>query len=344
MDRITAFAAASVLLCSTLAATAQDGPAAQFFEGQTLRLIVGAGPGGGFDQYARLIAPKLGEATGATVVVDNRPGGGGMTAINQVADAEPDGLNVMLINGVPAALGQITEAPAIRFELQQLPFLGRVAAEPWVLLVSKESGYTSLQDLVDASAAGTTVSFAGLGRTDGLTDTAAVACEALGLDCKLIVGFKGSSESALAAIRGDVTGFAVTDRSARDYSSDGSLIPVAVIGRERSTLLPDVPTIFEAVDVPQDKAFWIDFRAGIVDIGRALVTTPGTPEERLAFLREAFRDILSDPLFVAEAEERGLPIDYATGEEVEATVQAVFDALPADRLEAVRDVLLSKYF
>jgi tripartite-type tricarboxylate transporter receptor subunit TctC len=344
VKRMTALIVALFFICSSHVARAQDGSASEFYKDQRIHLIVGTGPGGGFDKYARMLAPKLSAATGATVVVENRPGGGGMTAVNQVASANPDGLSVMLINGVPAALGQLTEAPAVRFQLEELPFLGRVAAEPWVLLVSKESGYDSLQDLVDASAAGKKLTFSGLGRVDGPTDTAAVVCEALSLNCKLVVGFKGSSDSALAAIRGDVTGLGITDRSARDYSSDGSLIPVAVVGRERSKLLPDVPTIFEAVNVPEDKAFWIDFRAGIVNIGRALITTPGTPDERIEFLRNAFRDILIDPGFVHEAEKRGLPISYASGEEVQKTVKSIFDDLPEDRLKAVRDVLLSKYF
>ncbi|WP_167591741.1 Bug family tripartite tricarboxylate transporter substrate binding protein [Jiella endophytica] len=344
MKTISALIAASLLVGASLTASAQENPAADFYKGETISLIVGTGPGGGFDQYARLLAPELSDATGATVVVENRPGGGGITAINQVASADADGLSVMLINGVPAALGQITGAPAVRFKLQDLPFLGRVAAEPWVLLVSKQSGYTSLKDLVEASKGGKTLSFSGLGRVDGPTDTAAVVCEALQLNCKLVVGFKGSSEASLAAIRGDVTGFAVTDRSARDYSQDGSLVPIAVVGHNRSKLLPDVPTIFEAVDVPEDAAFWIDFRAKVVDVGRALITTPGTPDDRVAFLREAFAKILSDPELVKTATDRGLPIDYASGKDVQDTVTEIFGDLPEDKISTIRDVLLSKYF
>ena len=343
----TAILASCLYLAGTLAAAAQNtarDTARHFYEGKTIHWFVGGGPGGGFDQYARLIAPALQQATGATVVVEYRPAGGGMTGINQVEAADPDGLTLMLINGVPAALGQITKSPAVRFKLEGLPYLGRVAAEPWVLLVSKESGYKSMQDLIAASAGGKTLSFSGLGRTDGPTDTAAVACEALALKCKLVVGFKGSSASALAAIRGDVTGIAVTDRSALDFSSDGTLIPVAVIGRKRSKLLPDVPTIFEVATISDDRAFWIDFRASIVEIGRALITTPGTPAERIAFLRQTFEQILNDPAFDRTATERGLPIDYAAGREVQDTIKKVFNDLPTDRLQAVRNVLLTKYF
>ena len=335
--------AAAMLLLAVQAAVAQDKTAGPF-AGQTIHLTVGTSPGGGFDQYARLIAPELGRVTGATVVVDNRPGGGGITAINQVAKAEPDGLTIMLINGVPAALGQITGAPAVRFKLQDLPFLGRVAAEPWVILASKASGYKTLPELVAAGNAGKPISFSGLGRVDGPTDTAAVVCEALALKCKLVTGFKGSGESALAAIRGDVTGIGLTDRSAADYSADGSLVPLAILAHERSKLLPDVPTIFEAVQMPKDRAFWIDFRAGIADIGRALVTTPGTPADRLAALRQAIETVLTDPQFAAEAAKRGLPIDYAPAAKLTQIVTEIFGDLPEDRVKAIKDVLLTKYF
>jgi len=343
MSRLISALAALAVAAGLSAATAQDDPTV-FYQGKNLIFVVPYGPGGGFDQYARMLAPHLDEKTGATVVVENRPGGGGMTAINQIASGEADGLTIAILNGVPAALGQITEAPAIRFDLADLTYLARVNAEPWVLLVSAQSGYDSLEDLVQASEQGEELTFGGTGRADGPTDAAAVVCAALELNCRMVVGFQGSSEVSLAAIRGDVTGFAVTDRSARDYSTGSEdLVPVAVIGRQRSALLPDVPTIFEAADEVKNP-FWIEFRGGIVDVGRAIVTAPGVPEERVEFLRQAFEQILTDPEVVAEAEAKGLPISYAPGSEVAQTVKDVLGEIPEDRLTDIRDVLLNRYF
>lgn len=342
MLRLTSALAAVAVAAGVSAAWAQEDPAA-FYQGRNLIFVVPYGPGGGFDQYARMLAPHLEEKTGATVVVENRPGGGGMTAINQVARGDPQGTTIAILNGVPAALGQITEAPAVQFDLTELTYIARVNAEPWVLLVSAHSGYDSLDDLVQASQAGAELTFAGTGRADGPTDAAAVVCAALELNCRMVVGFQGSSEVSLAAIRGDVTGFAVTDRSARDYSTGSEdLVPVAVIGRERSDLLPDVPTIFEAADVPEE--YWVDFRGGIVDVGRAIITAPGTAEERVEFLRQAFEEILTDPDVLAEAEEKGLPIVYASGAEVQQTIEEVLGDIPEDRLAEIRDVLIDRYF
>jgi tripartite-type tricarboxylate transporter receptor subunit TctC len=78
-----------------------------FYRGKTVRLVVGYGPGGGYDLYARLIAPAIGRALSATVVVVNQPGAGGLTALDRVYRAEPDGLTIMIVNGTPSALAQL---------------------------------------------------------------------------------------------------------------------------------------------------------------------------------------------------------------------------------------------
>ncbi|MGQ9370127.1 Bug family tripartite tricarboxylate transporter substrate binding protein [Azospirillum sp. ST 5-10] len=344
MLRRTFLAATAAVMMIAGAGLARAESAADFYKGEVIHFVVGYGPGGGFDQYARLMAPHLEKATGATVIVENRPGGGGMTAINQVQRGKADGLTIAIVNGVPAALGQITESPAVRFDMREMTFLGRVSAEAWTMLASGESPYRSLADMIAASRKGETLTFSGIGRADGPTDTAAVVCAALDLACKMIVGYKGSSEAALAAMRGDAAGFAVTDRSARDYAQGGKLVPVAIVGRKRSPLMPDVPTVFEAAEVPKDKAYLIDFRSSVADIGRALVTVPGTPGDRVAFLRQAVETVLTDPAVLKEAELKELPIDYAPAEQVKAAVDDAFGNLPEERLAIVRSVLLDKYF
>jgi len=323
-------------------ASADD--AADFYKGQTLHFIVGYSPGGGFDRYARMLAPHLEKATGATVVVENQPGGGGLTALNRLVNADADGLSFMLINGVPATLSQIVEAPAAQYDLTKLAWIGRVVAEPWVVLVSSKSPYKSLDDLMAAAKEGKTITFAGIGRTDGPTDAASIFCEAMQISCKMVVGYKGSSEAALAAIRGEVVGLAVSDRGAADYSQENGMIPIAVLDHRRSKLVPDVPTIFELRDLTDEQKFWIDYRADIASIGRAVVAAPGTPDDRLAFLRDAFQKVLTDPEVIAEGASSNHPIDYLSGQEEEKLVDNVLGSVSTERLSAVRNVLLNKYF
>ena len=77
---------------------AQD-PEQAFFSGKTVRFVVGFGPGGGYDSDARMLAPYLSKTLGATVIVENRPGAGGLVALNGLYISPPDGLTMMIVNG-----------------------------------------------------------------------------------------------------------------------------------------------------------------------------------------------------------------------------------------------------
>ena len=104
--------------------TAQAQSPAEFYKGKTLRFVVGVGVGGGFDAYARMIAPYLSKQLDATVVVENQLGAGGLVALNRVATAQPDGLTIMIVNGTPAALGQLLDQQNVRYDLTKFEHLG----------------------------------------------------------------------------------------------------------------------------------------------------------------------------------------------------------------------------
>ena len=96
----------SLALATASSASAQDS-AASFYKGKNVRFVVGLGVGGGFDAYARMIAPYLSRELDATVIVENLPGAGGLLALNQMFTGQPDGLRLLIVNGTPAALGQL---------------------------------------------------------------------------------------------------------------------------------------------------------------------------------------------------------------------------------------------
>jgi tripartite-type tricarboxylate transporter receptor subunit TctC len=131
---------AALLLAAALAAQpASAQSAAAFYKGKTVRFVVGVGVGGGFDAYARMIAPYLARNLDATVVVENQLGAGGLVALNRISTAQPDGLNLMIVNGTPAALGQLLDQQNVRYDLTKLEHLGVIAAYPWIWLVNNQS-------------------------------------------------------------------------------------------------------------------------------------------------------------------------------------------------------------
>ena len=106
-----------------------------FFAGKTVRFVVGYGPGGGYDAYARMLAPYLSKNLGATVIVENRPGAGGLVALNGISVAPPDGLTMMIVNGTGAAFAQLTDQQGARFDLAKLGYLATLTAPPsgWIV-------------------------------------------------------------------------------------------------------------------------------------------------------------------------------------------------------------------
>ena len=149
---------------------------AEFYKGKTVKFIVGVGVGGGFDAYARMLAPHIGRALDATVVVENLPGAGGMLALNQMVIAQPDGLRFKIVNGTPSLLAQILEQDNIKYDLTTMPHLAGVAAEPWGVLVGPTSPIKTPQDLVKP---GQKIRWGGTGPTGGPSDGASLTCQAL---------------------------------------------------------------------------------------------------------------------------------------------------------------------
>jgi putative tricarboxylic transport membrane protein len=341
LARVLAVLALLVCVPACLSGVAMAETAAEFYRGKVVKLVVGYGAGGGYDTYARMLAPHLEQRLEATVVVENRPGGGGMVAISQLAAGEGDGLTLVFANLEAAALGQLLDSPGIRFDVTNLPVIARVAGEPKVLLLSAQSPFRSLADL---QAADRPIKWSAGSKTDGIADTIAVTSEALGLNSEIIIGYKGAKEAALAAIRGESDGLVASADSARSLAKNGDLLPVAVLDRARSPLMPEVPTIFEVTELNDAQAWWIDSRAQLTGLGRTLIAAPGTPAERVEFLRAAADAVLTDPAVLAEAESTKRPIDYLPHGRVEEMIARSVTAAGADDLARLREVVLKKYY
>ena len=334
---LSGLVALGLTLSMSVSARAQD--AAAFYRGKTVHFVVGLGVGGGFDAYARMIAPYLGQELGANVVVDNLPGAGGLLALNQIYTAQGDGLRLLIVNGTPAGLGQLIEQDNIRYDLAKFDHLGVISAYPWIWLASKQSG---IKSVADALQAGRKIRWGGTGPSDGPADGAAITCEALKLDCQTILGYRSSGEIALAMERGELDALYVSDSSAANYTQAGQVTPVASMARVRSALLPNVPTVYEQAKLTPDQEWWFDFRANLNDLGRILVTSPGTPPDRLAFLREAVRRALTNPALIAEGEKSQRFVAYQAPEKAVEITRKVLTAVTPEQKKRIRDVVFGR--
>ena len=326
-----------------------EGPDARtFYQNEVLHIVVGYNPGGGFDEYARMIGAEIEARTGGTVVVDNQPGGGGLLALNRLVQERATGLNIMLLGGESAVLAQLTGRPGTRFDITKLNWLGRAQIDTPIVLWSKTNPERSFAEVLKTTQEKGSV-WGAIGLTDNISDAESAIAQALDLSgeqMSIVTGYSGSSEVALAVVRGEVDGMVVSNSSAFNYagSEDAGVLAVATLSRERETLFfPDVPTIFEVAELSEEGKWWLDFRSNITEVGRTFVTHGDVEQERVDYLREVLAGILTDAEFMAVAKERQRPVDYMSAAEQEQLVQEIFSGLTSERTEEVKYVLTEKY-
>jgi tripartite-type tricarboxylate transporter receptor subunit TctC len=339
LSRISGLAAMLSLLTAVLLVPAQAEDAAAFYKGKTVHFIVGYGPGGGYDSYARALAPHFEKRTGATVVVENKPGAGGVTALNQLVRSGGDGLSFQMLNGEAAMISQITDQPGVAYDMAKVSVIAGVQQEPHFVLVNPALP-DSLKEIV---ASGKKVKFSAGSRTDNLGDYAAVLCEALKMNCQIITGYKGSKGASLAMYSGEADGLTISESSGINYASGGKAKIIATIGKKRSELKPDTPTIYEMFDLKPGQKWWLDFRLGIKQVGRSIVGAPGIPKDRLEYLQTAWKEILTDKAVIDELAKQKRGISYSSPAELDEAIDQALGKLTPEKRDEVKQVILKKF-
>ncbi len=332
---------ASILLCGAQAAMAAE-PLADFYAGKTVRMVIRAGVGGGYDQYSRLLGRYIGRHIpgNPTILPVNMPGGGGIVAANFVAQVAPRDGTILTIVGqglvVDQALGLNTSFKA---DLRTFNWVGNLSKSNQTTVVWHTSKTRTFED---ARQRETLIGATGAGSIS--TQLPAFYNNILGTKFKIVFGYPDGRDVDIAMERGEVEGRGTNPwASYRAMSprlvSDKLIIPLIQAGLTRDADLPDVPLISDLVK-PEDKPLAI-YMAKAVSVGRPIATTPGTPADRVAALRRAFDATLKDPDFMREADAQRAEIDPMDGEELARTVNELIGA-PAALRERVKIALQPK--
>jgi len=221
----------------------------------------------------------------------------------------------------------------------ELNWLARVAAESRLWFVNAES---EIDTVADARAA-ERIRWSATGPADNISDVAAIISHALGLNSQIITGYQGARDMALAVVNGEVDSGVISGTSVLSLVQSGRIKPIAMISRQRWDVLPDVPTIYEADGLDAEGISWLEMREDMGAVQRAMVTTPNVPEDRVAFLREVFDDVLNDPALVEEGATSNRPITYLPGEELRVLIGELMEFASGDRLEELRRIILQTY-
>jgi tripartite-type tricarboxylate transporter receptor subunit TctC len=305
---------------------------APFFEGKTIRIVVGFSAGGGFDTYSRTIARHLGKHVPGrpAVLVENMPGAASLIAANHAYRvAKPDGLTIVNFHG-NQLVGQLLGRDGIEFDARKFFWLGIPVRDNTVCALTVASGVTTAQQWMAAKAP---VKLGGVGPGDTTHDTARVLQEALGLPIHLVRGYKGTAEIRLAAESGEVSGgcwqwesVKVTWRKALDAGD------IAIVLQVTARPLPDLPQVPMALDLARTEEARQLLRAAVIvptTISRLYAVPPATPADRVQALRAAFAETLRDPEFLADARQARLDVDPLGGEELARLVEDLFRLDPA---------------
>lgn len=294
--------------------------AAEFYDGKTITLSIGFGAGGGYDLYGRLAARWLAKHIPGTplIVVQNRPGGGGMNVANFLSKAAAKDGTQLGIASDGAALNQLLEESGVEFDMTRFNWIGRLASATSIWFAWHTA---PVKTFADVRARETIVGTSGAGVTSDFPR----AMNALaGARFKLIAGYRGSADVLLAIERGEIeVAYALlSDLVTRkqEWLREGKIAPLFIARIGRDPALPDVPNAEELVADAEARAA-LRLLASSTTIGRAIFTTPEAPPDRVAVLRAGFMAMLADPGFLEDTAKSGLPLDPLNGEATQRLVR-----------------------
>lgn len=302
------------VIAASLAGPAVSGG---FYEGKTINYIIATSPGGGYDAYGRLIGQHLAEVLEADkVIFQNLPGAGHIIGANTLFASEPDGLTIGTFN-TGLIYAQLLQQEGIRFDLRQFSWIGKAASDARAIVLSENSGFSSIEDLV-ANTDRVLFAASGIGSAN-YTETKLIA-SALGLNIEMVAGYNGN-EGEMAMMRGEVVGQVASTASLHGFIDAGNGFYAAYIGGGRKPQAID----YAIDDNGRSIISLIDANS---NLGRLTAAPPGVPQEVIEELRDAYMKVLTDPAVLAEAEKMGLPIDPARGDVVANMVGAALQQSP----------------
>jgi tripartite-type tricarboxylate transporter receptor subunit TctC len=318
-----------------LQATAIADPVADFYHGKTISLYVGFPPGGGYDLYARVFSPYFTRHIpgNPTIVLKTMLGGSGIKAAGYMTSVtQQDGTSLgMFLDAL--TLGKVLGGPG-EFDPVKLTWIGRIVSTATVSVVWHTSPVQTIEEAKHRE-----LLMAGTVPSNTSSFIPAALNDLIGTKIKVILGFRGSPDQALAMMRGEAQAI-------------GGMSWEAIQANHREWLDQHLIRILytqgarRIKDLPNDRAlldFATDERSRNVlsllgsgpDIGRSLVAEPGIPRDRGAALRKAFMATIDDPDFIADMKKRNLNIEPLSGEEVQQLVAAAA-ATPKQLIEQAR--------
>ena len=324
-------------------ATAQ----APYFQGKTIRIIVGYPAGSAHDLWGRLIATHINKYIPGSpaTVVQNMPGAGSMTATNYVYNvAKPDGQTVV-VNNAALYFEQLLKRKEVQYDWSKFTWVGSMTPTSVLLYMWAAAPYKTIHDVRAATVP----------PKCGATGTGNISYylpklleEAIGAKFQLVSGYEGGASIELAVERGEVQcrAFSVQTFFGREPFNtwrSKNLVRVLVQGgKKRDPRLPETPLMSELMDqynTSEANRRLVTLVVASGEFGSApMLAPPGIAAEQVKILRAAYAKALTSPELIADAKKQGLDVELIHGDDLEALAKEVMNQ-PADVIASMKKVM-----
>lgn len=314
---------------AVLAATPLPAASADDFQGKTISITVGFGPGGGYDSNARLLARHMGAFIPGKpgMVVKNMPGAGSLRSVQYIQTVAPkDGTAIVTFNFGQITSSRVAPNKKIPVDFRDVGWIGSISRDISVCYVRKGIGGESLATLTGRPQ----VNF-------GLTSPGSASFfnqtmlrEVFKVKLKHIPGYESSKAKQLAIERGELDGDCGAWSSIPDDWLKNNKIDVLLTF---SPIRPDdmpksIPFALDIAKTPADKQI-VTLLTGAAELGRPYIVPKELAADKLAMFRTAFAATMKDAAFNAEAKKQGLPVSPIVGEDAVKTLNEIYDMPPA---------------
>jgi len=313
-----------ILLAFTFRASAEP-----FYAGKQLTIIAGSAVGGGYDLLTRLTARHLGRHIDGNpaIVVQNMPAAASLAATNYIYNTAPKDGTVLALIQRGMLLAKWTNPSGVRFELDKLNWIGSLNSETGIVLAWHTAPHRTAQDLLEQDLI--------VGGHAGVEPelTPRLYNALLGTRFKIVTGYNGTAEIALAMERGEVSGigdwsWTSLKKVRPDWLRDRKVRLLMQGGLQRDPELKDLPSALDFVKSDADRRV-LELFFTQKTVARPVIAPPGIPLERLAILRAAFAALAKDGDFLADAERSGLEAAPLAGDAVDRII-ALIAGTPAE--------------
>ena len=333
---------AAALMAATLPAQAQAQDVASFYRGKQITLVIGYGPGGGYDIYARMLGRFMGAHIPGhpAIVPQNMPGAGSRSAANWLYRVAPQDGSVIATLGQATPTDQVLSQPGVQFDARKFNWIGNTSVVNNILYVSAASGVSTF-----AQAKTKSLAIGATGASSPSVIYPQVSNNLLGSKFRIIAGYPGGGDINIAVERHELDGrgsdsWASIKATHSDWLRDHTINILFQVGPHREADLPDVP-LWTELATNDDQRQILTLLSGDVSVGRPILTAPNVPAERVKALRRAFDDTMRDPQFIEAAKQAHMEMAPMGGEELQKTVGDIV-AAPQRIVAMVKEAIAIK--